>query len=215
MNSTEKREGPVAESIREANERLRIAVERGSSDAVLDAARVMLQASSKLLETMKANANYADASQKRADFVDLPLEPTFELIVAGWFNGDASVAIGHAHALEEAETDYRRLILATIDASQVARLTQKYGEPPATIENPRAEKPQTTADADHPSSKDSSVNHGSAIPTGWIIERRDDGLAVIAPECDPGGLTMTGPAGPLPNRLLYRLAEDLLKAAGR
>jgi len=53
----------------------------------------------------------------------------------------------------------------------------------------------------------------AAVPAGWVIERRDDGLAVIAPNCDPGGVTMTGPAGPLPNRLLYRLAEAMLDAA--
>lgn len=52
----------------------------------------------------------------------------------------------------------------------------------------------------------------AVVPAGWVIERRADGLAVIAPNCDPGGITLAGPFGSLPRRLLYRLAEAMLAA---
>jgi hypothetical protein len=54
---------------------------------------------------------------------------------------------------------------------------------------------------------------GSSIPSGWTIQQTTEGLLVCAPDCDPGAATMTGPGGPLVNRLLYRLASDLVAAA--
>lgn len=48
------------------------------------------------------------------------------------------------------------------------------------------------------------------MPRGWAISRVDDGLLVVAPDCDPGGLTVSPSSGPLASRLLYRLADDIV-----
>lgn len=65
------------------------------------------------------------------------------------------------------------------------------------------------------SKKDAGTKAEETFPVGWIIERRDDGLAVIAPNRDPGGITLEGPMGSLARRLLYRLAADLIRVDGR
>lgn len=46
---------------------------------------------------------------------------------------------------------------------------------------------------------------------GWRIERADrDEIMVMAPECNPGAMTLSPKERALASRLLYSLARDLL-----
>ena len=42
----------------------------------------------------------------------VPVEPTPEMIAAGWFGGEMHIALGHANAYRECEGDYARLLAA-------------------------------------------------------------------------------------------------------
>lgn len=45
-------------------------------------------------------------------YVLVPVEPTPEIIAAGWFGGEMHIALGHANAYRECEGDYARLLAA-------------------------------------------------------------------------------------------------------
>lgn len=51
---------------------------------------------------------------------------------------------------------------------------------------------------------------------GWRIEHGDrDEIMVMAPDCDPGALTLSPKDRSLASRLLYSLARDLLDLKGQ
>ena len=47
-----------------------------------------------------------------AGYALVPVEPTPEIIAAGWFGGEMHVALGHANAYRECEGDYARMLAA-------------------------------------------------------------------------------------------------------
>jgi hypothetical protein len=61
-----------------------------------------------------------------------------------------------------------------------------------------------------PAATQAASRTSDSIPPGWTIKQTTEGLLVSAPDCDPGGATMPGPGVSLVNRLLYRLASDLI-----
>lgn len=64
-----------------------------------------------------------------------------------------------------------------------------------------------------PATAQAASRTSDAIPPGWTIQHTKEGLLVCAPDCDPGAATMPGPGVSLINRLLYRLATDLVADA--
>ena len=73
-----------------------------------------------LQEELLDAAQYVEALKRQAappaavpdGYALVPVEPTPEMIAAGWFGGEMHVALGHANAYRECEGDYARLLAA-------------------------------------------------------------------------------------------------------
>lgn len=75
---------------------------------------------------------------------------------------------------------------------------------------PAGEIPHGLLDGDAPAAP------GATVAEGWRIEHGDrDEIMVMAPDCDPGALTLSPKDRSLASRLLYSLARDLLELKDR
>ena len=65
-----------------------------------------------LPEKVRALKQAPPAAAVPEGYALVPVEPTPEMIAAGWFGGEMHVALGHANAYRECEGDYARLLAA-------------------------------------------------------------------------------------------------------
>ena len=82
----------------------------------------MIGAGSTVLEAMRSAGEGLRLEHPAAavpeGYALVPVEPTPEMIAAGWFGGEMHIALGHANAYRECEGDYARLLAAALAADK-------------------------------------------------------------------------------------------------